>query len=272
MIYRVTGAGPRVTRAFANNLEPPQQFMDAVDEVVRDCKARGARILIDAESQRFQTGIMLIGLDLMRKYNKDGYAVVYTTYQAYLKSTPFFLASHLASALDDSFTLGLKVVRGAYLATDERRLIHDTKKETDEAYDGIASGALQQRLFGFGGDDGRPFPSVNLLLATHNKSSAEKAQRLHQQRPKEMLPTVPVSFAQLHGMSDQVSFGLLASNQSGSTGLDVYKCSTWGTMAECMGYLSRRVLENRDAASRTTDEYKALKSELWRRLRMAGRH
>ncbi|KAF1734291.1 putative proline dehydrogenase, mitochondrial [Beauveria bassiana] len=271
LAVKITGAGPRVTCALADNSQPPQQFLDAVDEIVRDCKARGAKILIDAESQRFQAGIMRIGLDLMRKYNRDGYAVVYNTYQAYLKSTPTSLTCHLASALDDSFTLGLKVVRGAYLATDERSLIHDTKEETDEAYDSIAAGALQQQLLGFGGEDGHLFPSVNLLLATHNKHSADKAQKLYRQRKMQRLPTVPVSFAQLHGMSDQVSFGLLALNKSDDAGISVYKCSTWGTMAECIGYLSRRVLENRDAASRTTDEYKALKTELWRRLRMGAR-
>ncbi|KAM0668316.1 hypothetical protein ACQRIU_001878 [Beauveria bassiana] len=160
LAVKITGAGPRVTCALADDSQPPQQFLDAVDEIVRDCKARGAKILIDAESQRFQAGIMRIGLDLMRKYNRDGYAVVYNTYQAYLKSTPTSLTCHLASALDDSFTLGLKVVRGAYLATDERSLIHDTKEETDEAYDSIAAGALQQQLLGFGGDeDGRSFPT-----------------------------------------------------------------------------------------------------------------
>ncbi|KAM0745446.1 hypothetical protein ACQRIT_000830 [Beauveria bassiana] len=160
LTVKITGAGPRVTCALADDSQPPQQFLDAVDEIVRDCKARGAKILIDAESQRFQAGIMRIGLDLMRKYNRDGYAVVYNTYQAYLKSTPTSLTCHLASALDDSFTLGLKVVRGAYLATDERSLIHDTKEETDEAYDSIAAGALQQQLLGFGGDeDGRSFPN-----------------------------------------------------------------------------------------------------------------
>ncbi|KAM3523382.1 hypothetical protein NHJ13051_005143 [Beauveria bassiana] len=180
LAVKITGAGPRVTCALADDSQPPQQFLDAVDEIVRDCKARGAKILIDAESQRFQAGILRIGLDLMRKYNRDGYAVVYNTYQAYLKSTPTSLTCHLASALDDSFTLGLKVVRGAYLATDERSLIHDTKEETDEAYDSIAAGALQQQLLG-----------------------ANKAQKLYRQRKEQRLPTVPVSFAQLHGMSDQ---------------------------------------------------------------------
>ncbi|KAM3472501.1 hypothetical protein MY5147_005258 [Beauveria neobassiana] len=150
LAVKITGAGPRVTCALADNSQPPQQFLDAVDEIVRDCKARGAKILIDAESQRFQAETLRIGLDLMRKYNRDGYAVVYNTYQAYLKSTPTSLTCHLASALDDSFTLGLKVVRGAYLATDERSLIHDTKEETDEAYDSIAAGALQQQLLGAG--------------------------------------------------------------------------------------------------------------------------
>lgn len=265
----MTGAGPQVTDAFANGRDPPQQFVDAIDQVVRECKQRGARILIDAESQRFQAGILHIGVDMMRKYNTEGYAVVYNTYQAYLKSTPTSLTRHLAAAADEGFTLGLKLVRGAYLATDERSLIHDTKDATDAAYNDIASGALQQQLLGFGAAPGssHPFPSVNLLLATHNKKSAEKAHCLHQSRLRDRLPTVPVSFAQLHGMSDEVSFGLLArKGGGGGAAPDVHKCSTWGTMTECIGYLSRRALENRDAASRTTDEYRALRREVWRRL------
>ncbi|KAM3496944.1 hypothetical protein MY10362_009687, partial [Beauveria mimosiformis] len=171
LAVKVTGAGPGVTCALADNSQTPQQFLDAVDEIVRHCKARGAKILIDAESQRFQAGILRIGLDLMRKYNRDGYAVVYNTYQAYLKSTPTSLASHLASALDDNFTLGLKVVRGAYLATDERCLIHDTKEETDDAYDSIAAGALQQQLLGFGGNLGR---AILTNLVTWNESPFSK--------------------------------------------------------------------------------------------------
>ncbi|GFF98792.1 hypothetical protein IFM53868_09977, partial [Aspergillus udagawae] len=188
---------------------PPQQMVDALDEICTKCKDRKVQILVDAESQHFQRGIHRITLDLMRKYNRDEYALVYNTYQAYLKSTPDTLAQHLAAASKEEFTLGLKLVRGAYIASDERSLIHDTKKDTDEAYDRIAQGALRQDMGEFGVKDGFRFPPVNLFLASHNKASLLAAHQLRRQRVEAKLPTVPVAFGQLQGMSDEVSFSLL---------------------------------------------------------------
>ncbi|KAL2844331.1 FAD-linked oxidoreductase-like protein [Aspergillus pseudoustus] len=263
LAVKLTGAGPSVTEAFASNSVPPKQFLEALEEVSNRCKERGVRIIVDAESQHFQWGILRVTLDLMRKYNCDGYALVYNTYQAYLKSTSETLAKHLAASQQEGFTLGVKLVRGAYMASDKRSLIYDTKEDTDNAYNSIAQGALKQTIGDFGTKTS--FPSVNLFLATHNKESVMNAHHLHKQRTAAGLPTVPVGFAQLHGMSDEVSFSLLALKDSSGTP-EVYKCSTWGTMGECLAYLLRRAIENRDAVLRTTDEYNALKAEVRRRL------
>jgi hypothetical protein len=205
----------------------------------------------------------------MRKFNRGGgAAVVYNTYQAYLKGTPGVLASHLEAAGEEGFTLGLKLVRGAYMLSDDRSLIHDCKQDTDDAYNGIARGALTQQIGVFGAEGGRPFPSVNLFLASHNRESVLGAHRLHKERTRQGLPTVPVGYGQLHGMSDEVSFSLLAERAGpGCAGPEVFKCSTWGSMGECVAYLLRRAVENRDAVVRTSDEYRALKAEAWRRLK-----
>ncbi|KAJ5238352.1 hypothetical protein N7468_002971 [Penicillium chermesinum] len=263
---KLTGAGPKVTQAFTAGDLPPQQMIDALHEISRKCKERKVRILVDAESHHFLSGILRVTLDLMREYNRDGYAVVYNTYQAYLKETPATLARHLAAAQQEGFTLGLKLVRGAYIASDERALIHDTKQYTDNAYDTIAQGALKQEIGDFGTKT--PFPSVNLFLASHNKASLIAAHQLHKQRLDTGLPTVPVGFGQLHGMSDEVSFSLLALKDSNGDP-EVYKCSTWGTVGECLAYLLRRATENRDAVLRTADEYDALKMEFKRRFKAA---
>jgi hypothetical protein len=45
----------------------------------------------------------------------------------------------------------------------------------------------------------------------------------------------------------------------------VFKCSTWGSMGECLAYLLRRATENRDAVLRTLDERDAVKQECRRR-------
>lgn len=240
--------------------------MDALDEVCTQAKDRKVRILVDAESQHFQKGITRVGLELMRKYNRDGYSTIYNTYQAYLKDMPVTLANHLAAASDDGFTLGLKLVRGAYMATDERALIHNMKEDTDNAYDMIAQGALRKNIGEFGNKGSRAFPSVNLFLASHNKESVITAHKLHKHRVMAGLPTVPVRFAQLHGMSDEVSFSLLQMNDGDGTP-EVYKCSTWGGLGDCLAYLLRRAIENRDAVLRTDSEYRALKAEVFRRAK-----
>jgi pyrroline-5-carboxylate reductase len=244
-------------------------MLDALEEIAVRCKERGIQIIVDAESQNWQKGINRTALELMRKFNTDGKAVIYNTYQAYLKATPANVAAHLADAQKDDFTLGLKLVRGAYILSDERSLIHDTKQDTDDAYNSIAHGALRQHIGDFGGDgpNAKPFPSVNLFLASHNRDSVLSAHRLRQQRIEAGLPTVPVAFGQLHGMSDEVSFSLLAERDENHNPPEVLKCSTWGTMGECIGYLVRRGVENRDAALRTKDEFSALRKETWRRMK-----
>ncbi|KAJ5813582.1 FAD-linked oxidoreductase-like protein [Penicillium pulvis] len=266
LAMKLTGAGPIVTDAFSKGELPPNQMLDALDEICRRCEERNVRILVDAESHHFLSGMRRTTLDLMRKYNHNGYALIYFTYQAYLKSTPATLERHMTAAQQEGFTLGLKLVRGAYLASDERSLIHDTKQDTDDAYNGIAQGVLEQSFGKFGTET--TFPSVNLFLASHNKASVVDAHQLHKQRTAAGLPTVPVGFAQLHGMSDEVSFSLLQLKGADGTP-EVYKCSTWGTMGECLAYLLRRAIENRDAVMRTSDEYDALKAEFGRRIRAA---
>ncbi|KAF1972243.1 pyrroline-5-carboxylate reductase [Bimuria novae-zelandiae CBS 107.79] len=247
LAIKTTGGGPAVGEAFNKGELPPQQMMDALDEVATRCKERGIKIIVDAESQHFQKGIARTTLELMRKFNREPEVVIYNTYQAYLKGTPKVLEQHLAEAEKDGFTLGLKVVRGAYMLSDDRTLIHDTKEDTDEAYNGIAQGALQQKLFDFGVS--RPFPALNLLLASHNKESLISAQRLHTQRVTDGLPTVPVCFAQLHGMSDAVGFSLLRDESADGEKPAVFKCSTWGSMGECIGNLGTPILRSLTEAS-----------------------
>jgi hypothetical protein len=58
--------------AFAQGELPPQQFLDALDEVAVMCKERGIQIIVDAESQHWQKGISRTSLELMRKFNTDG--------------------------------------------------------------------------------------------------------------------------------------------------------------------------------------------------------
>ncbi|EPE04394.1 proline oxidase [Ophiostoma piceae UAMH 11346] len=266
LAIKLTGAGALANEAFAQGKLAPPQLMAALDDICIASRHRKARILVDAESQHVQKGIARTAVDLMRKYNTEGHALIYNTYQAYLKGTPARLAKNMEIASDEGWTLGVKLVRGAYIASDARNLIHDTKEDTDNAYNTIAQGILRQDLFGRGGTSGKPFPSLNVILASHNMATQMAAFGIHKERTEKGLPIVPVRFAQLHGMSDVVSFTLLRETDSLGASPLVLKCSTWGSMGECLAYLLRRAIENRDAVSRTLDEYTALKAEVRRRV------
>ncbi|RAL08616.1 FAD-linked oxidoreductase [Aspergillus homomorphus CBS 101889] len=263
---KLTGAGPKVTQAFAAGEPVPTQMVEALDEVCRRVVEKKARLLMDAEQHAFLRGIHSLTLDMMRKYNRNGEAVIYNTFQAYLKAAPELIASHLKMANEEGFTLGLKLVRGAYMSSDPRHLIHDTKEDTDRAYDTIVRGILQQNYKGFGEKD-CPFPPTDLFLATHNIDSAVAAHNMQQARIRDNLPTTKVEFGQLMGMADGVSYGLLQLKGQNGAPPAVYKCLHWGSMSECLSFLLRRAAENRDAVSRTNAEHEALKAEVKRRIR-----
>lgn len=257
------------------------------------------RLLFDAEQTALQPGIDAWTLDYMRRYNAPASspsgALIYGTYQAYLLSTPSTLSAHLAAARDGGFALGVKLVRGAYLGSDPRYLMHPTKDGTDAAYDGVARALLRGEWSGPLVDPSSAaaaaaaaFPEVSLLLATHNAESVRKArelraaQQLADQDFAGLRPSTPqrrmteLSYAQLQGMADEVSCTLVAPGSSSSTLAEqaavttrpkAYKYLVWGTTGECMKYLLRRAQENRDAVQRTLSGREAMRGEVLRRVK-----
>ncbi|UKZ76898.1 hypothetical protein TrVFT333_004613 [Trichoderma virens FT-333] len=269
---RLTGAGAAVTTALSLGNPLPTQMESALADLCGEAISRNVNIFLDAEQHHVQTGINKVALDLMRRYNRGDVAIVFNTYQAYLKSTSVTLLDHLNYAKKDGFTIGIKLVRGAYMSTEPRHLIHDTKAETDASYDLIAESLIQGQFAGWGQDESFSSPRLQLFLATHNRTSTLKAQELQQDRTKAGLPRIQVQYGQLLGMADEVSFTLLQRNKEDmqSQGLvvsDVYKCLTWGTIGDCIFYLLRRANENKDAVSRTVAEYRALRREVARRIK-----
>lgn len=268
----MTGAGAAVTTALSLSKPLPTQMESALLDICDEAIGRRVNVFLDAEQHHVQPGIDKVALDLMRCYNRGDVAVVFNTYQAYLKSTSVTLFNHLHFAKQAGFVIGIKLVRGAYMSTEPRRLIHDSKAETDASYDLIAESLIQGQYADWNQDESFISPKLQLFLATHNRNSTLKAQEMQLSRTKAGLPRIPVQYGQLLGMADEVSFALLQLNKQdiqneGWATSEVYKCLTWGTIGDCIFYLLRRANENKDAVSRTQAEYNALKREVVRRIK-----
>lgn len=282
-IARLTGAGQDVTEALLNSQPPPPAFLVAMDTIAEKAKSNGCRIWIDAEQQAVQGSIDAWTIDLMRKYNYGTDVLIYNTIQAYLKESRPKLQRQLQLASHEGWNLGIKLVRGAYIANDIRERIHDTKRETDISYDGI----VQDLLTGhFENITPQTLLKTKLFLAGHNSSTVRKALSLAKDLAKSGKLVVSPEFGQLQGMADDlggeiVQFGEMleaeqlakADKVSSTTTFvpRVYKCLTWGSVQECMQFLLRRAIENSAAVSRMEESIEQAKKELvrrfsWRRL------
>jgi proline dehydrogenase len=278
--FRYTGAGKSVTDALLNGEEPPKAFAEAMDAIVSRVIAQNTRIFVDSEQDEFQQAIDKWTIDLMRRHNRDGKVFIFNTVQAYLKEARQKFEHQLKLAHKEGWTLAIKLVRGAYIDSDPRQIIHDTKDQTDDCYNGIVRDVLTGNMAGIPKSD---FPRVDLFLAGHNAKSVAKASVLVQElAAKGELKTVP-EFGQLQGMCDELGCKILQDGEESVKAIDgsekhgvapkVYKWSTWGTVQECMQYLVRRAVENRGATERMKDGMAELAKELRRRAgdRIMGR-
>ncbi|KAK4980884.1 hypothetical protein LTR28_013155 [Elasticomyces elasticus] len=279
--------------------KPPSRAMDTVmREVCSAAAEKGISLLPAAEETATLDGFYSWTLPLQRDYNTspESRPVVFCTYQAYLRSTPATLAKHLWIAQREGFTFGIKLVRGAYLSSEHRHLLQPGIEATHAAYDSITSSLLKRQyelggaLQPLHGGDSKAWPNLAVVLATHNAVSVRKAQALRAQQVSQKEPLVPLAYAQLQGMADEVSCEILSARNPipqqhtqpeehagqvvdmEKTAIDVpktYKCTTWGTTSECLNYLLRRAAENKDAATRTKESRVAMAQEIRRRINAA---
>ena len=252
---KLSGAGSRCLPLLAARRpctdEP--ELARALDRICSAARQRGVGLLVDAEQARLQDGVDDWALHYMRLHNTGPAAVVFNTYQMYLKRAPAVLARHLALARHDaSWRLGVKLVRGAYLHSDPRHLMHDTKADTDRCYDAAARMLIVE--------------GVDTVVASHNRHSvlqalALKRQQEQQQQQQQQHKGGALLFAQLMGMADELSLELVAQGDA-----RVLKYAAWGGTGECVKYLLRRADENKDAVGGNRDNYRAITAELRRRL------
>ena len=282
---KFSGAGKDAMRQLAGELPPSPEMEAAMVEICDLAHSKGVGLLFDAEQDAVQRGIDAWTLDFQQRYNKEK-AVVYGTYQAYLRSAPSTVAKHLAAAKQRGFTLGLKLVRGAYMASDPRHIFWPTKEATDTAYDGIVDALVRQSWNTVlqppspttTSNPTAPSPSlppISLVLATHNPPSVQKCMATRRSRAHQGLPNIHMAYGQLKGMADDLSGELVLAAQTHtelvrrdeSLGSNTYKYLVWGSVGECLKYLVRRAEENRGAVGgRTKGGRRALGGEVWRRV------
>ncbi|KAM0463348.1 hypothetical protein ACHAO4_000061 [Trichoderma viride] len=266
---KFTGAGSLALHQLKNRLPPSQHLGESIDAICELARDRGVRLLFDAEQDMLQDGIDDWTMKFARKYNDSPEtATIYGTYQAYKKNCPAVVSQHLADAQREGFTLGVKLVRGAYLGSDPRQCFHDTKEDTDDCYNSIAASILARQWSVTVQGQGE-FPNAHIVLATHNVESVRRARAICDAGGAKS----DIAFAQLQGMADEVSCELVEASQSAqqenanARPLPVYKYLVWGTTGECMKYLLRRAQENKDAVQRTRNGRDAMWGELVRRCK-----
>lgn len=260
--------GSEALRLLKENESPSDAMLKAMTDLCDAAAAKGIMLLPAAEPQNAQAAVDAWTLQMAQKYNKAE-ALLYNTYQCYLKSTPATLTKHLALAAERDFTLGVKLVRGAYLHSEKRQLIWGTKEETDQTYNGLAAALLHQK---WGSpleqkNEKSQFPQMNLVLATHNLASVQNARAIRSAQKAAGTPLVKLSYAQLTGMATDVSMFLISEEHGKENAEKCFNAITWGGLWDSMNYLLRRATENKDAMSRTHSTRNAMRGELLRRVR-----
>ncbi len=214
---------------------------------------RNVPVMIDSEESWIQDVVDGVVEDLMVRYNKDR-PMVYNTLQMYRHDRLSYLQRSVVQARQKGFFPAFKLVRGAYMEKERRRAkktgcqspVYPARELTDKAFDEAVAILLSQ------------IEDVAVCVATHNEISCVKTADIIHTRsiPKDHLH---ISFAQLLGMSDHISYNL------SSAGYNVCKYVPYGPVKTVIPYLIRRAEENTSVAGQTSRELFLIKKEIKRR-------
>lgn len=212
------------------------------------------KLFIDAEESWIQDIIDQLANAAMEKHNKTE-TIIYNTYQLYRKDIFQNLKDITEKAKNNGFKVGAKLVRGAYMERERERSheenycepIHANKEDVDFDYNAAIDFCLENKDY------------IAICLGTHNEFSCK---HLVEGMDKLNIPKDDKRFyfAQLLGMSDNISFNLAKS------GYNVAKYVPYGPVNAVMPYLFRRAEENTSMAGQSSREYKLLRTEYNRRL------
>jgi proline dehydrogenase len=212
-------------------------------------------VLIDAEDSWIQNPIDDMAYEMMLKYNKEK-AIIFNTYQMYRADMLSNLRDAYHTATMHNYYLGAKMVRGAYMEKERERAsalgypdpINPNKEATDESFNKGLAFCLDNKQ------------RISLVCGSHNEYSNQYLAVLmekHSMKPDDNR----IWFAQLLGMSDNISFNLA------KAGYNVAKYVPYGPVESVMPYLLRRASENTSVAGQSSRELILIRKELKRRRR-----
>ncbi|MEM6643160.1 MAG: proline dehydrogenase family protein, partial [Bacteroidota bacterium] len=265
-VIKLSGLGPTeiMTKAQSGEklteLEKTKLYYceERVNEIAKQVAQNGLKLMIDAEESWFQNFIDGVAYRMMEKYNQER-PVIYNTYQMYRHDMLGRLSRALIHAEESSYFLGAKLVRGAYMEKERDRAeekdylspIHTSKEKVDEDYNKAIKLCIDR------------LESMGLCAGTHNESSCKDLVAAMEEAG--IAPDDPrVSFAQLLGMSDNISFKLA------DMGYNVAKYVPYGPVEKVLPYLFRRAEENTSIAGQVGREFSLIKKELRRRKEAKG--
>jgi len=215
----------------------------------------GVPVLIDAEESWMQPAVDAVADTLMARFNRER-AIVFNTVQLYRHDRLTFLKTSHAKAVAGKYHIGMKLVRGAYMEKERARAeekgytspIHADKAAVDRDYDDALRYCSEHiELFA-------------VCVGTHNEKSTLLMAELMDQKG---VPHTDrrIWFAQLLGMSDNISFNMAAA------GFNVAKYVPYGPIREVLPYLIRRANENTSARGQTGRELGLILAERKRRAK-----
>nr|XP_036227852.1 proline dehydrogenase 1, mitochondrial isoform X7 [Bactrocera oleae]XP_036227853.1 proline dehydrogenase 1, mitochondrial isoform X7 [Bactrocera oleae] len=267
--FRVPDPQTGQMRRLISQIPPKEEEMfrnmiRRVNTIVKAAADLDVRIMIDAEQTYFQPAITRITLEMMRKYNKEK-AIVFNTYQCYLRETFGEVCTDLEQAKRQNFYFGAKLVRGAYMEQERERAasmnypdpICANYEATTDMYHKTLTECLRRiKLLKDSGEDAK---KIGIMVASHNEDTV----RFAIERMKEIGISPEdkvICFGQLLGMCDYITFPL------GQAGYSAYKYIPYGPVNEVLPYLSRRAQENKGVLKKIQKEKRLLLSEIRRRL------
>lgn len=264
-VFKVTGLGSmdlleRVQNKVALSTDEQLAFERVRGRINAICErafAYGIPTLIDAEESWIQDTIDDLANEMMARYNKLK-PIVFNTYQMYRTEMLSNLKAAHRMSINGNYFAGAKLVRGAYMEKERDRAeklgypspIHPTKEATDNAFNEAVLYCLDNR------------DRMSVMCGSHNEYSnyfltvMMEKHRLRNDDPR-------VWFAQLYGMSDNISFNLAQS------GYNVAKYVPYGPVKSVMPYLLRRAEENTSVAGQSSRELTLIRNEVKRRKQVS---